>query len=103
MTGPSSLIQTCLAASIIVFSACVAAEAPDMKAVVDQPGDGGDDDVREGHDVGHAFWELRTNIPEMIFEEGLRRYLNVPMGFYPCNPRPRWFKPMGTVPRDLRR
>ena len=33
MTGPSSLIQTCLAASIIVFSACVAAEAPDMKAV----------------------------------------------------------------------
>ena len=64
-------------------------------AYVDQPGDGGDDDVREGHDVGHAFWELRTNIPEIMFEEGLRRYLNVPMGFYPRNPSPRWGDKMG--------
>ena len=52
-------------------------------AYVDQPGNGGDDDVREGQDVGHAFWELRTNIPHICFEARYRRYLNNSMGFYP--------------------
>ena len=34
MTEYFSRILICLAASIIVFSACVAAEIPDMKAVI---------------------------------------------------------------------
>lgn len=55
-------------------------------AYVDQPGDGGDDEIMEGlGDVGHAFWELRTNILPVCFEVGYRRYLNNTMGLYPQN------------------
>lgn len=52
-------------------------------AYVDQPERGTRTVFNPPADVGHAFWELRTDIRPVCFDAEYRRYIGVAMGFYP--------------------